>query len=157
MKILRIAILLIVASILAFATIKKVSPVSWGLWGNTNTAAGVALRGYDPVSYFNGETPLPGDSGISFEWNDAIWFFDSEENKRRFAQNPILFAPEFGGFCAFAVSKGFTADVNPHAWHIKDDRLYVFMDQDVRDDWVAQIGNGSLVSSYENWATRHEQ
>ena len=87
-------------------------------------------------------------------WRDAVWQFSSADNKERFAASPDQFAPQFGGFCAFAVSKGFTADPAPDAWHIEGESLYVFADKDVRDEWVATLAGGSLVRSRENWAKR---
>ena len=79
----------------------------------------------------------------------------TERDTRRIVQSthPII-APQFGGFCAFAVSKGFTADPTPEAWHIEDGKLYVFADQNVRDDWVATLAEGSLERSQKNWAKR---
>jgi hypothetical protein len=154
MKYLRITIGLLLIGIVTFATVKKVSPVSWGLWGATNTSSGLALRGYDVVSYFGRSSPVKGSEAITFEWRDAVWRFASEESRERFAANPMRYAPEFGGFCTYAVSKGFTADADPLVWHIEKDRLYVFMDENVRDDWVANIAGSSFENSYQNWATR---
>ena len=154
MKYLGIAVTVIIIAVITFATVKKVSPVGWGLWGTTNTASGVALRGYDPVAYFDDAAAVPGDAAFTLEWRDAVWQFRSAGNKARFEVNPELYAPQFGGFCAFAVSKGFTADPTPDAWHIEAGNLYVFADQDVRDQWVATIGEGSLQRSRDNWATR---
>ena len=71
-----------------------------------------------------------------------------------FFENPEKYAPQFGSFCAFAVSKGFTADIMADAWHIEDGNLYVFADKNVRDEWVVLLPDGSLQSSEENWAKR---
>lgn len=155
MKYAVIAVSALVILVVAFATVKKVSPVAWGWWGATNTADGVALHGYDPVSYFEQGGPVAGSPEHSFEWREATWYFSSPANRDRFAADPEAFAPQFGGFCAFAVSKGFTADPMPDAWHIEDGRLYVFADQGVRDDWVETLGEGSLEQSRANWSKRH--
>ncbi len=154
MKYLVISISVIIVGIISFASVKKVSPVSWGLWGTTNTSSGIALHGYDPVSYFDDGAAVQGQESFSFEWRDAVWQFSSADNKERFAASPDQFAPQFGGFCAFAVSKGFTADPAPDAWHIEGESLYVFADKDVRDEWVATLLDGSLERSRENWAKR---
>ena len=71
-----------------------------------------------------------------------------------FSADPETYAPQFGGFCSFAVSKGFTADIMADAWHIEDEKLYVFADINVRDEWVRTIGEGSLEKSTTNWAKR---
>ena len=154
MKYAVITISVIVVLVVTFATIKKVSPVSWGWWGTTNTSSGVALRGYDPVAYFDTGEAQPGASEFAHQWADATWQFASQENRERFAADPAAYAPQFGGFCSFAVSKGFTADSDPQAWVIHNDRLYVFADTNVRDDWVAGLENGSLAASEAAWQKR---
>ena len=137
-----------------FLLVNKVSPVGWGMWGNYNTTSGIALKGYDPVSYFNSEQPTSGDSQYTHEWRGAIWQFANAENMKLFIDNPESYAPQFGGFCSFAVSKGFTADISPEAWHIEGGDLFVFADKNVRDDWVAGLADGSLLESTGNWAKR---
>ena len=138
----------------AFMGVKKVSPVGWGWWGEYNTSAGVALNGHDAVAYFNSDQPTQGSGEYSHDWEGVSWQFSSIANRDLFAGDPEAYAPQFGGFCSFAVSKGFTADISPDAWHIADGKLYVFADQNVRDDWVAGLGDGSLEESSSNWAKR---
>ena len=134
-----------------FATVKKVSPISWGMWGNYNTASGIALKGYDPVAYIQNSEAMPGNSEFTVTWDDADWQFASAENMMLFEQDPEAYAPQFGGFCSFAASKGFTADISPDAWHVHDRKLYVFADKNVQDDWVAGIDDGTLEASIANW------
>ena len=147
-----IGIAVVVVLVGTFATVKKVSPVGWGMWGSYNTSSQIALKGYDAVSYFSGEQPVMGDGEFSYDWGDATWQFVSAENMALFSAGPEAYAPQFGGFCSFALSKGFTADISHDAWHIEDGKLYVFADQNVRDDWVATIDEGSLEKSTANWA-----
>lgn len=154
MKYVYIGIAVIVVLVGAFMTVNKVSPVGWGWWGTTNTSSGVALHGYDPVAYFEESGPVPGDADYAYDWADATWHFASAANRDRFGADPARYAPQFGGFCTFAVSKGFTADVSPEAWHIADDKLYVFADRNVRDDWVASLADGSLEASEAGWSSR---
>ncbi len=137
-----------------FATVKKVSPISWGMWGNYNTASGIALKGYDPVAYIQNSEAMPGNSEFTVTWDDADWQFASAENMMLFEQDPEAYAPQFGGFCSFAASKGFTADISPDAWHVHDGKLYVFADKNVQDDWVAGIDDGTLEASIANWDKR---
>ena len=148
------ALIVVVVLIGAIMVVKKVSPLSLGWWGTTNASSGVAIKGYDAVAYFTADEPMEGNAEHTYEWNDATWHFASTENRDLFAANPASYAPQFGGFCSFAVSKGFTADISPDAWHVVDDKLYVFADQNVRDDWVAGLGDGSLAKSEANWAKR---
>ena len=154
MKKLLIAGIVLIALVATFATVKRVSPLSWGIWGTTNTTEGVALHGMDTVTYFAVAGPEEGSSEFSFAWADAEWHFVSAENRDMFAADPERYAPQFGGFCAFAASKGFTAQPAPEAWHIEDQHLYLFADEDVRDEWVAGLPDGSLTRSQDNWAKR---
>lgn len=154
MKYVALAFVVIAIGVVTFLTINKVSPVAWGWWGETNTDSGAALHAHDPVEYLENGSAVPGKAGISHTWGEAVWYFASNENKNRFAADPGAYAPQFGGFCAFAVSKGFTADADPEAWHVENGRLYLFADKNVRDSWVAAIPEGSLERSEENWATR---
>jgi YHS domain-containing protein len=154
MKYVYIVIAVVVLAVGVFATVKKVSPAGWGWWGTTNTEDGIALRTYDAVSYFSASGPMPGSAEITHEWEDATWHFASDENREQFAENPRQYAPQFGGFCTFAMSKGFTADSTPDAWHIADGHLYVFADTKVRDDWVDGLGDGSLEASETAWQKR---
>lgn len=154
MKYLVGVIAVILLGIGTFAVMHKVSPVAWGLWGTTNTHAGIALDGYDPVSYFSAPGPVKGSDEYAYDFADATWYFSSAANRDMFAADPERYAPQFGSFCAFAVSKGFTADSDPQAWHVDNDRLYVFADAGVRDQWADAIGEGSLDSSNANWAKR---
>ncbi len=154
MKYAGIAVTVLIIAVIAFMTVKKVSPVGWGWWGTTNTSAGVALHGHDPVGYFDERRPVTGSSKHAFEWRDATWHFSSAENMRQFAESPESFAPKFGSFCAFAVGKGFTADIIVDAWHIEDGDLYVFADKNVRDEWVSLLPDGSLQLSEDNWVKR---
>lgn len=144
-------LLLLVAG---FMVVKKVSPVGWNWWGNYNSTSGVALKGYDPVAYFDNGVAKSGNNQHSYEWGGVTWQFSSAEHRDLFASRPEQFAPQFGGFCSFAVSKGFTADISPDAWHIENGQLYVFADENVRNDWIAAIDDGSLEKSERNWQKR---
>lgn len=149
-----IGLLVVILAIGGFATSKKVSPVSWGWWGEVNTSSGLALKGYDAVAYFEVGRPTVGDSQFTYDWSGATWQFASAKNRDLFAGSPESYAPQFGGFCSFAVSKGVTADISPAAWHIDNGSLYLFADENVKMDWVAAIDEGSLKASAENWSRR---
>lgn len=154
MKYLLIAAGAVIVLVVTFISINKVSPVSWGWWGTTHTTSGVALGGHDPVSYFEAGTPAKGSAEWTHDWADATWHFASAENRDTFAANPARYAPQFGGFCSFAVSKGFTAKSDPEAWHVEDGKLFVFADRKVRDTWVSALDEGVLQASNSNWAKR---
>ena len=106
MKYAGIAVTVLVIAVVAFMTVKKVSPVGWGWWGTTNTASGIALHGHDPVGYFDQGSAVMGSNEFTFEWRDAVWHFSSAENRRRFADNPENYAPPFGGFSVISRTAG---------------------------------------------------
>jgi len=102
------------------------------------TAENVAIKGFDTVAYFTEQNPVQGDARFSFIWNGAKWYFSSAENMEKFKANPEQYAPQFGGYCSFAVSKGYTADGDPNAWKIVNDKLYLNYNQEVKKMWEAE-------------------
>jgi YHS domain-containing protein len=90
-----------------------------------NNRQGLALRGYDPVAYFTEKKPTPGRADISYSWKGATYRFATAEHRDSFAASPEHYAPQFGGYCAFAVSLGTTADGDPFQWAVDSDRLFV--------------------------------
>ena len=95
----------------------------------------LALSGYDPVAYFTDGKPVEGSANLEAVWDGATWRFANTDYKRAFLENPEKYAPQYGGFCAYAVSQGYTASADPHAWSIVDDKLYVNYNKAVRGLW----------------------
>jgi YHS domain-containing protein len=112
--------------------------------------AGIAIRGADPVAYFTQGAYVPGSAEYEYEWGNATWQFASEEHLELFAANPEQYAPQYGGFCAWAVSQGYTAPVDPNAWRIVDGKLYLNYDQSVQARWEQDIP-GNIASADDNW------
>jgi YHS domain-containing protein len=100
---------------------------------------GRAIRGYDPVAYFTEKRPVPGKSDITFEWNGAQWRFANEESREAFRADPAAYAPQYGGWCAWAMAQGATASVDPEAWDIIDGKLYLNYSLDVQSRWRKDI------------------
>ncbi len=117
---------------------------------NTTFLAGVAIDGYDPVAYFTLGKPVPGEKQFSHEWNDATWRFASAENRDKFAAAPEKYAPQYGGYCAWAVSQGYTADINPAAWKIVDGKLYLNYSRGVQETWEQDVP-GNISKANQNW------
>jgi len=90
-----------------------------------NATDGVALGGYDVVSYFN-DGPQVGSDSITTRYEGVTFRFVSEENKAQFEANPAQFLPQYGGFCATAMSEGMQVPVNPETYLIEDGKLYLF-------------------------------
>ncbi len=111
---------------------------------------GNAIRGYDPVAYFTEGEPAKGSKEFSYDWNGATWRFVSQENQQAFAANPEKYAPQYGGYCAWAVSQGYTASTDPLAWNITDGRLFLNYSKSVQANWLiekeANITQGDI-----NW------
>lgn len=95
----------------------------------------VAIKGYDPVAYFVDTKPTPGDPKIHHEWNGTSWHFSSEANRLRFIKEPEHYAPQYGGYCAYAASVGQLADIDPQSWSIVDGRLYLNFSSRVKQIW----------------------
>ncbi|MBX7172378.1 MAG: YHS domain-containing protein [Pyrinomonadaceae bacterium] len=104
---------------------------------NTN-AENIAIKGYDTVAYFADNGAVKGNPQYEFVWNGAKWFFSSKQNMEKFQANPDQYAPQFGGYCSWAVSHGYTADGDPEAWKVVDGKLYLNYNQKVKEKWEAE-------------------
>ena len=98
-----------------------------------------AIRGYDPVAYFDQKGPVKGAKQFSHPWRGATWYFASAENRDKFAAEPERYAPRYGGYCAYAVAQGYTADIDPSAWSIVDGKVYLNYSLGVRERWSKDI------------------
>ena len=86
----------------------------------------LAIQGYDVISYFDG-APKEGDKNISFEYAGAQYFFTSEANKNKFKTDPAKYAPQYGGWCAYAMGvDGSKVKIDPDTYTILDNKLYLF-------------------------------
>ncbi len=140
--------LTLILMIAGFVVTKKISPIGANWWGEINNDSGVALSGYDVVAYQTMSKAVIGDSQYKTSWHEIEWYFSSQENKTLFLATPEQYAPQYGGYCSFAVSKGVMANTDPLVWHVENNKLYLFMDEGVKSDWIN--GNG-LVDSERNW------
>jgi YHS domain-containing protein len=95
----------------------------------------VAIHGFDPVAYFTQQQPVPGSPEIIYAWMGSTWQFDSEANRDLFIRAPERYAPQYGGYCAYAMAKGSRAPTNAFAWSIIDDKLYLNFSTSVRSLW----------------------
>ena len=109
-----------------------------------------AIRGYDPVAYFTAGEPTKGNDQYTFEWEGGTFKFASAENLDLFKSEPTKYAPQYGGYCAYAVSKGSTASTEPDAWTIVDGKLYLNYNLDVRKRWREDIP-GHIAAADKNW------
>jgi YHS domain-containing protein len=116
----------------------------------TGIVKGVAVGGYDPVAYFTQGKPVKGEAGITLDHMGATWRFASEANRAAFQADPARYAPQYGGYCAWAVSQGYTAKGDPSAWTIAGGKLYLNYDQAVKRGWEKDIP-GNVAKGDANW------
>ncbi|MEO9869754.1 YHS domain-containing (seleno)protein [Ekhidna sp.] len=96
-----------------------------------------AIKGYDPVAYFNQGEPVKGSEAFTYKWKEADWYFSSKENLDAFKANPEKHAPQFGGYCAYGVSKGALYKIEPEAWKIVEGKLYLNFSKGIQKKWEA--------------------
>lgn len=111
---------------------------------------GIAINGYDPVAYFTQGKPVAGIAGIEAAWNGATWLFSSEANKALFVSEPEKYAPQYGGYCAYAVSKGYTAKTDPAAFTVRGGKLYLNYSAAVAQTWLGAV-DANIASGDANW------
>ena len=109
-----------------------------------------AIDGYDAVAYFTESKALAGKPELSTQWNGAQWRFASAANLAEFKAQPEKYAPQFGGYCAFAVGSGYTAKSDPHAWHVEGGKLYLNYDSSVQSQWMPRRGE-LIAAGQRNW------
>ena len=90
-----------------------------------NAEGGLAVKGYDPVAYFTGGKPTPGTDLYTADWEGARYRFASAENRDLFVAAPEKYAPQYGGYCAYAISIDRIADIDPDEWAVVDGKLYL--------------------------------
>lgn len=117
---------------------------------HTGTFSNLAVSGYDPVAYFTEGRPVEGSGDHEVEWNGATWRFASAENLATFKADPEAHAPKYGGYCAWAVSQGYTASADPDVWRIVGGALYLNYSKGVQKDWEQDIP-GNIAKADGNW------
>jgi YHS domain-containing protein len=116
----------------------------------TGTFSSLAVSGYDPVAYFTEGRPIEGSGEHEYEWSGATWRFSSADNLNSFKSNPQAYAPQYGGYCAWAVSQGYTASSDPQAWRIHDGKLYLNYSEGVQKTWAQDV-TGNITKADTNW------
>lgn len=139
----RIAVLPLLLLVAAVAAAREpVPPV--------NARDGLALQGYDPVAYFAAGEPTPGRADLVATHEGVHYRFASEENRARFVADPARYVPQYGGYCAYAMSVDRIADIDPRRFDVRDGKLYLNNGYLAEALW--SVGTGSHVKSAdENW------
>jgi YHS domain-containing protein len=117
---------------------------------NVSGASRVALNGFDTVAFFADSKPVNGSPSIHAEYQGATYFFASEQHKQRFVSNPAMYAPQFGGYCAFgvAVNQLFPVDIN--TWQIRDGKLYLNLNPEILKMFNAEF-KANVAKAEQNW------
>lgn len=92
-------------------------------------AQSVAIKGYDPVAYFEPGHPTKGSDSISYDFDGARYLFSSTKNRELFAKDPERYAPQFSGLCTGNLAEGRRVEADPTAFVVRDGRLYLFQGQ----------------------------
>lgn len=118
--------------------------------GKINLTSGLAIGGYDPVAYFTQNTAVKGTGDFTADHDGATYQFASAEHRDMFTANPARYVPQYGGFCAYAVSRGYTAKIDPQAFSVVNDRLFLNYSKGVRSIWSKDVP-GNITLGDQNW------
>jgi YHS domain-containing protein len=111
---------------------------------------GVAIKGYDPVAYFTDKKPAKGSPSYKAEFRGSTFQFASAANRDVFAAAPAKYAPQYNGYCAFGVAGGYKAAIDPAAFTVVDDKLYLNYNRGVQSQWRADVP-GFIAKADRNW------
>lgn len=137
-------LILTAAVVLTGATRAAAIDPVWSNW------RGLAVAGYDPVAYFTDGKAVEGSSEFTTKWQGATWRFASAAHRDQFVADPGKYAPQYGGYCAWAVSQDKTAGIDPEAWKIVDGKLYLNYDEEIQAMWEKDVP-GNVRKADANW------
>jgi YHS domain-containing protein len=109
-----------------------------------------AIKGYDTVAYFTEGKAIKGTGDLTFPWHGMKWFFQSRENRDLFASSPEKYAPQYDGWCAWAMTKARKAVTDPEIWKIVDGKLYLNCSPAAYEKWSSDIP-GNIKKADEFW------
>lgn len=125
------------------------------LQAQTNQKHGVAIEGHDPVAYFTVSKAVKGSKQLQVKFEDATYYFATAENKQLFEENPRKYIPQYGGYCAYGMSNGYKAPIQPEAFTIVDGKLYLNYNTEVRTEWQKERAE-RITRADENWSKMHK-
>ena len=144
-----LAAVLLVAATTLLAT--GPGPAHAGGSVNTGYFGGVAIMGYDPVAYFTEGRPMKGSEELAYEWLGTPWHFATKQHRTLFINDPVKYAPQYGGFCVGEVAvDGITINIDPDAWAIIDGKLYLSYDKGFNAEFASRPEE-YLVKAEANW------
>jgi YHS domain-containing protein len=111
---------------------------------------GFAIKGYDPVAYFTENKPVEGSEEFKYEWNHGIWLFANQANLDSFKVQPEKYAPQYGGYCAFAAAKNSLAKIDPTQFTVLNDKLYLNYNSRIQKKWTKKRDD-FIAAGDKNW------
>ncbi len=124
--------------------------------GLSNIAVGksplhaIAIKGYDTVAYFKNGKALQGNESFTFQWHDMTWYFLNKENRDLFVKSPGKYAPQYDGYCAWAMTEARKAQTDPKVWKIVNGKLYLNCSRSAYEKWSRDIP-GNIKKADMNW------
>ena len=94
-----------------------------------------AISGFDAVAYFTEDMPVEGSDDYTLEYKGVVWKFNSAEHLEMFQADPEAYAPQYGGYCAYAMAEGDTASTEPDLWTVHDGKLYLNYSRRINARW----------------------
>jgi len=121
-----------------------------GMAVGASSADDAAIKGYDPVAYFKAGKALKGHESFTFQWHGMTWYFSTKENRDLFATSPGAYAPQYDGYCAWALTESRKAITDPEVWKIVDGKLYLNCSATAYEKWSKDIP-GNIKKADKNW------
>ena len=149
------AIAILGSALLAGCKTTAVTGTRAGVEPVFKSSEGLALKGYDAVAYFADGKPVEGRGEFEADWRGAKWRFASAEHREAFLREPDKYAPQYGGYCAYGVSQGHTAPIDPEAWTIIEGKLYLNYSKGVKKTWSEAIPK-HIDEANRNWPGLHK-
>ena len=110
----------------------------------------IAIKGYDTVAYFKAGKAIKGNESFTFQWHDMTWYFLSKENRDLFSSSPEKYAPQYDGYCAWAMAEARKAQTDPEVWKIVNGKLYLNCSKSAYEKWSRDIP-GNIKKADTNW------
>jgi len=121
-----------------------------GMAVGQSSVSDLAIKGYDTVAYFNTGKALKGNESFAFKWHNMTWYFSTKENRDLFASSPEKYAPQYDGYCAWAMTEARKAQTDPEVWKIVDGKLYLNCSRAAYEKWSGDIP-GNIKKADTNW------
>jgi hypothetical protein len=132
------------------AVVLWTSAVAVALAGDYFERDGVAIGGYDPVAYFTEQKPVKGSPEFQSVHRGSMFQFASAAHRDMFAAEPDKYAPQYGGYCAYGMAKGYKATIDPGAFSVIYGTLFLNYSDAVRTRWLSDV-SGYIQQADDNW------